>query len=155
MSVEIVPPNGDYSQPTETWKFHTDQDRLPPWYDTADAEKRVRAELAEWRRYHACTIGNGEANANHIGGDIVVESAGDASTQTAGSLSTQTAGDASTQKAGEGTCQVVRYYDGKWLVATRIVLPEHADRWYVVSGGVWRECTPEECEAAEKKIAVV
>ena len=48
--VEISPNEGDLSSDIITWRFVVDQDRLPPWWDRDDAEKRVRLELKKWQK---------------------------------------------------------------------------------------------------------
>jgi hypothetical protein len=48
--VEIVPPENDYRVPLSRWVFSTDQDLIPEWYDSSDAERRCRAELKKWRK---------------------------------------------------------------------------------------------------------
>jgi len=80
------------------------------------------------------------------------QKAGYESTQKAGDFSTQTAGDDATQTAGIGTVQISRWYDGKqWVVSTRVITEEEADKWYYVEKGVWRLCAEDEIGEAEKK----
>jgi hypothetical protein len=130
LRVEIVPADGDYGSQTKLWVYHTDQDILPPWCDAVADEKRTRAALRQWKKYHCCC-------------------------QRGGYRSTQSAGDRSTQKAGLATVQITRWSSGGALrVAVRIIDASTADRWYFVQLGVWRECTPDEIAAAEKRINV-
>jgi len=46
--VEITPPNQDFRLPLKKWRFQTDQDLLPDWYDSKEAEKRIRKILPKW-----------------------------------------------------------------------------------------------------------
>ena len=38
VAIEIVPPNGDYSAPLDTWIFCVDQDIVPDWWNPKEAE---------------------------------------------------------------------------------------------------------------------
>jgi len=42
---EISPPNGDPRAPIAEWKYRTDQDYLPDWYNESEAEIAVRDVL--------------------------------------------------------------------------------------------------------------
>ena len=46
--VEISPKDANLASDPATWKFATDQDTTPDWYDAKDAEKLARAELTKW-----------------------------------------------------------------------------------------------------------
>jgi hypothetical protein len=46
--VEIAPDNGILTTPVDQWKFKTDQDMLPDWYDPQEAEVLCRSELPAW-----------------------------------------------------------------------------------------------------------
>jgi len=48
VSVEIIPPDQDYTKPLNTWIFHVNQDPLPSWWDAQKAEECVRRELPQW-----------------------------------------------------------------------------------------------------------
>ena len=43
---EIKPPNGDLYADFAAWVYKVDQDVLPPWYDSARDEARVRTAFA-------------------------------------------------------------------------------------------------------------
>jgi hypothetical protein len=76
-------------------------------------------------------------HATQTAGYASTQTAGHHSTQTAGDASTQTAGDASIQTAGIDTVQITRWWDGKWKVATRIVVLHMVNKPYCVKKGVW------------------
>ena len=158
--VEITPGDENYFSDPATWIFCTDQDQFPEWYDPARDEARTRAALPEWHQYHCCSQDAKGPNASLLGGDMVTQTAGDLSTLkagndstlTAGNRSTLTAGDGSTLTAGYQTIQISHWYDNGWRVATRVVTEAEADKWWHVSKGAWRECTPDEIATAESKI---
>ena len=85
-------------------------------------------------------------------GDDSTLKAGNDSTLKAGNRSTLKAGDGSTLTAGYQTIQISHWYDNGWRVATRVVTEAEADKWWHVSKGAWRECTPDEIATAESKI---
>jgi len=49
---ELVPPDYDYSIPIAGWKYYTDQQEVPEWYNAQEAEIACRDALPEWFRYH-------------------------------------------------------------------------------------------------------
>jgi len=57
--VEITPPDLDFSRPFSAWKFKTDQDLLPDWYDPEEAEAACRRRLPLWVRHHLEILGQG------------------------------------------------------------------------------------------------
>jgi hypothetical protein len=109
VSVEIKPPDGDYGADPATWRFNTDQDVLPEWYDAGQAEAACRLELTEWAKWHCCNQGSGATGEQVAGGDMVSQRSGNESTQKAGYESTQKAGSASTQTAGDRSTQTAGY----------------------------------------------
>jgi hypothetical protein len=46
--VELVPPENNFTKPLNEWVFVLDSERVPHWYDAAEAEARARASLPEW-----------------------------------------------------------------------------------------------------------
>ena len=48
--VEIVPSTRNYNEPLATWKYKTDQDIVPHWYDAVEVEDRVRNALPAWAK---------------------------------------------------------------------------------------------------------
>jgi hypothetical protein len=118
LRVEIVPPDGDYALPISKWQYHTDQDILPEW--AGDGEKRARAALKQWKRYHC-----------------LIRTAGDGSTLTAGYRSTLTAGNGSTLTAGNGSIFIIRWWNNGWHVVAREVTDNMANRLWQFNSGVW------------------
>jgi len=57
--VEVTPPDRDFSRPFHEWRFRTDQDLLPDWYDPEEAEAACRRRLPLWARWHLKIIGQG------------------------------------------------------------------------------------------------
>ena len=58
LRVEIVFPDGDFTKPLDEWKFHTDQDILPSWYDAVRDEERTRKALVAWKKAKVFTEGS-------------------------------------------------------------------------------------------------
>src|SRR5574343_379317 len=46
--VEIMPPNNDWKLTCDKWRYKVDQDVLPGWYDSVNAERRCRIALKKW-----------------------------------------------------------------------------------------------------------
>ena len=107
VSVELSPKDWQYDLPIDSWLFRTDQAEidLPDWYNAADAEQRVRAELPEWRKYHCVVVSNQVNAATQSSGDNVAQVACYAATQSAGTAAAQFAGSKATQTAGRSAIQ--------------------------------------------------
>jgi hypothetical protein len=67
--VEILPPEGNILLPLDKWRYRTDRDVVPGWYDPREAEIAVRAELPKW--YEAKCIHVPEGETLVIGAGIV------------------------------------------------------------------------------------
>jgi hypothetical protein len=94
LRVEVRPDDSDYTRPMSEWTYCTDQVQLPTWSDSIRDEKRVRAAMLEWQKYHClCIVKPG-----------IVE-VGDCCTVVGGCDAKQTVGDWSTQKAGPRAIQ--------------------------------------------------
>jgi len=61
VSVEVVPPNLDYSRPLEEWRMRVDgmitRAILPDWWDETDVRRRCADTLAEWAKHHILSEG--------------------------------------------------------------------------------------------------
>ena len=55
--VEINPPKQDFRRPLSEWRFHTDQDIVPDWYEPKSAEAAVRDALPAWVAEHVILPG--------------------------------------------------------------------------------------------------
>ena len=62
--VEITPENNDYRIPIDQWKFNIDQDIIPDWFSTQDAEIAARSELPRWAAVHIILEGEHEISGN-------------------------------------------------------------------------------------------
>jgi len=68
--VMISPPRNDLSAPLEIWGYYKVQREVPSWYDSLDAEKRVREVLPQW--YETKVIGPGQVRTAHDVGNVYV-----------------------------------------------------------------------------------
>jgi len=64
--VEITPPEGDMRKPLKEWSYRVDQDKLPPWHDAKETEKRTRAELKEWFKERVILDGEREIKDGNV-----------------------------------------------------------------------------------------
>ena len=55
--VEINPTKQDFRRPLSEWRFHTDQDIVPDWYEPKSAEAAVRDALPAWVAEHVILPG--------------------------------------------------------------------------------------------------
>jgi len=46
--VDISPPGGDLTLPSDQWIYHVNQYEMPSWYNGDEVEARCRIELADW-----------------------------------------------------------------------------------------------------------
>jgi len=99
--VEISPKDANLASDPATWKFATDQDTTPDWYDAKDAEKLARAELTKWIEKKIVVdrdIGTVESGQYYLLGSSKVEARGSSTVEAWGS-STVEARDSSTVEA--------------------------------------------------------
>ena len=99
--VEISPPVENRIAPLGDWKYKTDQDTLPEWFNSAECESRTRAALARRAEKGAWLI-TVESSVATTGYGGVSVSRTDRGTATAGEYGTATAGDRGTATAGDG-----------------------------------------------------
>ena len=53
ITVEVTPPDDDYSLPFEKWEFKVDSNhKLPEWWNAGWAEQTCRELLPEWAKHH-------------------------------------------------------------------------------------------------------
>src|SRR6056297_504318 len=50
--LEISPDDSNYLRPFSEWTFKVDQDMIPDWFDQEKAERKARAKLKFWAKYH-------------------------------------------------------------------------------------------------------
>ena len=57
LRVEITPPGGNFSAPLDQWRYRTDQDVMPDWFDESVDESRARRALVAWVAARVFTSG--------------------------------------------------------------------------------------------------
>jgi len=117
--VEISPKDANLASDPATWKFATDQDTTPDWYDAKDAEKLARAELTKWIEKKIVVdrdIGTVESGQYYLLGSSTVEARGsstveawDSSTVVAWDSSTVVARDSSTVESINDNATLIVY----------------------------------------------